>query len=56
MGSSTGYKEFVGASDAKIVGGKFVDETTGTAITGKKYLPLNDFGAGDIPMCVLIAC
>ena len=51
VGSSTGYKEFVGAKGAKISDGKFVDGD-GTEITKTKFSPLNDFGAGDIPMCV----
>ena len=50
MGSSTGYKEFIGAGkDAKLEGDKFVD-TNNKAITSPKFTPLNDFGAGDIPM------
>ena len=51
VGSSTGYKEFIGAKDATLSDGKFVDKD-GVEITGIKYTPLNDFGAGDIPMYV----
>ena len=51
VGSSTGYKEFVGAKDAKLSGGKFLDKDD-NEITATKFTPLNDFGAGDIPMCV----
>ena len=50
MGSSTGYKEFIGAGkDAALVNDKFVDKN-GNVITSPKFTPLNDFGAGDIPM------
>ena len=50
MGSSTGYKEFIGAKDAvAIVNDKFVDKDK-KPITSPKFTPLNDFGAGDIPM------
>ena len=49
VGSSTGYKEFIGAGkDAKLENDKFVDKD-GKEIT-TKFTPLNDFGAGDIPM------
>ena len=49
VGSSTGYKEFIGAGvDATLTGDKFVDKD-GKVITAK-FTPLNDFGAGDIPM------
>ena len=54
VGSSTGYKEFVGAKDATLSGGKFLAKD-GTEITTTKFSPLNDFGAGDIPMCVVFA-
>ena len=54
VGSSTGYKEFVGAKDATLTGGRFLDKA-GTEITATKFSPLNDFGAGDIPMCVVLA-
>ena len=49
VGSSTGYKEFIGAGvDAKLEGDKFVDKNNKAITT--KFTPLNDFGAGDIPM------
>ena len=55
VGSSTGYKEFIGAKDASLTDGKFVDKD-GLEVTGIQYTPLNDFGAGDIPMYVRNGC
>ena len=52
VGSSTGYKEFVGAKDATLSDGKFLDKD-GTEITTTKFSSLNDFSAGDILMCVV---
>ena len=50
VGSSTGYKEFIGAGkDATLESDKFVDKDK-KPITSPKFTPLNDFGAGDIPM------
>ena len=50
VGSSTGYKEFIGAGkDATLTNDKFVDKDN-KPITSPKFTPLNDFGAGDIPM------
>ena len=53
VGSSTGYKEFIGAKDATLSDGKFVDADN-DEITTTKFTPLNDFGAGDIPMYVCV--
>ena len=50
MGSSTGYKEFIGAgTNAVLDGNIFKDKDSGSELTNK-FSPLNDFGAGDIPM------
>ena len=50
VGSSTGYKEFIGAGkDATLTNDKFVGNDN-KPITSPKFTPLNDFGAGDIPM------